>query len=91
MAAKGPAVRLPTGRPLGVVLVGGRETLGERAILDGGRRLCNWIIDRMDRHGWRGMSDRFDSRGLCWQNRHIVRDDCDICHQVHEQSQSLKS
>lgn len=47
--AKGPLVRLPIGRPLGVDLVGGRETLGERVILDGARR-WSCAMDRVGSH-----------------------------------------
>lgn len=49
--AKGLSVRLPTGRALGEVLGGGRDTLGDRLILDRGRRRCSCAIDLWDCHG----------------------------------------
>ena len=60
--AKGLSVRLRTGRPLGEVVVGGRDTLGDRVILERGRRRCNCAIDLWGCHdrmkdgedeGWR--------------------------------------
>lgn len=51
MPANGLLVRLPTGRPLGVVLVGGRDTLGDKVILDGGRWRCACAINLLGCHG----------------------------------------
>ena len=81
MPANGLLVRLPTGRPLGVVLVGGRDTLGDKLILDGGRRRCACAIDLLGCHGQsKGVVDGLDDakRVLCWQKRHIVCAERDI-------------
>ena len=43
--AKGLSVRLRSGRPLGEVLGDGRDTLGDRVILEGGRRRRSCAID----------------------------------------------
>ena len=51
MPAKGLLVRLPTGCLLGEDLIGGRDTLGERVILERGRRRCSCAIDLWGCHG----------------------------------------
>ena len=71
MPPKGLLVRLPTGRPLGVFLVGGRDTFGESVILDGRRKRCV-SIKREGCHGWKGGFRSVDDSALCWQNRHNV-------------------
>ncbi len=76
--ANGLLVRLPMGRPLGVVLVGGRDTLGESVIRDGGRRRCSCAMEREDFHGWHAGFDGVYRRALRWQNRHKVWVERDI-------------
>ena len=73
MAANGLLVLLPIGRPLGVVRVGGRDTFGERDILDGCRERDACAATVRDAcHGWKGALVKVDDSALCWQNRHNV-------------------
>jgi len=76
--AKGLLVRRPIGRPLGVILVGGRDTFGESVIRDGGRRRCICAIERVACHGFngRGWDENIDA--LCSQNKHSVWEERDI-------------
>ena len=64
--AKGLSLRLRSGRPLGEVAVGGRDTFGDKVILERGRRRCSWAIDLWSCHD--RMTDGDDDdwrRALC--------------------------